>query len=217
MRGGCRESGRRIASGVRDTVSRGGGEHRQAVLDEQRAARIERMRALELGPERRALFRRAEVVRGHDAIDEPVDAGLLCLHRERVAMCVRHDPEMLAPCANRREKLRRARQIGHAMPMNVLELFDVEPEIAAPMIEAVPIERALDRIEAPRQPLARFGGGAAVELGVMRGHELEPKVIVEREIEQRAVHVDEHRVDSFPVDERRSRSSLHRTMIQEAP
>jgi hypothetical protein len=160
-------------------------------------------------------------VRAHDAVDELIYTGLLGLHGERIAMCVRDDPQMLAARTHGLEKFARARKEPDQMAVSMLQRFHVETELAAPMVEAVPVECPLDRVEAPRQPVARLGGSATFELCVARRHELEPEVIVEGEIEQRAVHVDEHRVDAVPFDPRRRRPGdctiLHRTMIQETP
>src|SRR5690606_14119531 len=147
-------------------------------------------------------------------VDELVDARLLGLDRERIAMRVRHDAEALAARTNGVEKLGRARQEANVLAMLALQGSEIEAEIARPMIEAVPRQLACDRIEARREALARMLDREAVALRVSLRHELEPKEVVEREIEQRAVHVDEHGVDVVPVDETRG-CPTHAAMIQD--
>src|SRR5262245_5463758 len=83
-----------------------------------------------------------------------------------------------------------------------LELFDVESEVAAPVIETVPVERPRDRVKTSDQTRARGVDRAAAQHGVVLGDELEPEEIVECEVEQRAVHVDEDGVDTIPIDGR---------------
>ncbi len=84
------------------------------------------------------------------------------------------------------------------------------------MIEAVPFERADHGVEARRERRPRSRHGHAVQTGIALRHDLAPKQIVEVEIEQRAVHVDEHRVDAVPIDDGFGRS-CHVTMIQDDP
>src|SRR6478735_6240429 len=122
---------------------------------------------------------------------------------------------MLAARAHRGEELARAGQIAHEMRAAALQRADIELEVARPMIEAVPVQRAGDRVEAPRERSASLGHADAVCFGVMLGQELEPEEVIEREVEQRAVHVDEHRVDSVPVDARGC--SLHAGNDTRAP
>ena len=58
--------------------------------------------------------------------------------------------------------------------------------------------------------------GHAVHARVSLRHDLAPEEIVESEIEQRAVHVDEHGVDAVPIDDGFG-CRCHVSMIQERP
>ena len=78
---------------------------------------------------------------------------------------------------------------------------DVELELTAPVIEAVPVERAglADdaRLEIGLQRLVE-----AVQLAIAPGQVFEPEVAVEVKVKQSAVHVQQHGVDSVPVKHR---------------
>jgi hypothetical protein len=80
---------------------------------------------------------------------------------------------------------------------------DVEVELLAPVVDAVPGHRALDRAGALGKHGTRVGERQRVTLGVTPRHVLEPEVVVEMQIEQRAVHVQQQRADLLPVDQRR--------------
>ena len=168
---------------------------------QQRAARVERLVTLERVPERGAFLRRREIVRAHDAVDEPVDAGVLGLHGKRIAMRVRDDRKALAASAHAREKILRAGQKPNVRAVLALQALQVHAEIARPMIEAIPLERADLGLEARRERLLRGRHAHPAQVRVALRHDLAPEQIVEAEIEQRAVHVDEHGVDRRPIDD----------------
>ena len=85
--------------------------------------------------------------------------------------------------------------------MLALQGLQIQVEIARPMVEAIPLERTQFRFEAGLERPLRLGHRQVVQRCITLRHDLAPKVRVEVEIEQRAVHVDEHRVDRIPVDD----------------
>ena len=80
----------------------------------------------------------------------------------------------------------------------LLELRDVEAELARPVVHTVPVERALGFFVARHQLGLRGLEGERVFLGVAPRHVLQPEVVVVVQVEQRAVHVEQHGVDFFP-------------------
>src|SRR5690606_23909763 len=84
------------------------------------------------------------------------------------------------------------------MPMPALQLDDIETDLRAPGSDAVPFEPPEQASIAARDVRARILEADACPLGIACGHELEPEEVVECEIEQGAVHVDEHGVDLMP-------------------
>ena len=79
-----------------------------------------------------------------------------------------------------------------------LELWDVEPKLARPVVHAIPVERAFGVFIAAQKLI--FGGRERqrVFLGVTPWHMLEPEVVVVVQVKQRAVHIEQHGVDFFP-------------------
>ncbi len=143
----------------------------------------------------------------------PRESDLPVLHLERAWMRVR---EQHAALAERREPIEKrcgARLKNDARARIAFDGHDVESKLAAPVIDRVPVERALDRAEFRPEPLERLREIEPIELGVAARNEVEPELIIELEVEERAVHVKEHGIDAGPVDGRRVR---HPRMISKA-
>ena len=155
-------------------------------------------------------------MRAHDAVDEPIDAGVLGLHGKSIAMRVGDDRKAFAARAHAREKVLRAGQKANVRAVLALQALQVHTEIARPMIEAIPLERADLGLEARRERLLRGRHAHPAQVRVALRHDLAPEQIVEVEIEQRAVHVDEHGVDAVPVDDGFG-CWRHVAMIQDGP
>ena len=97
------------------------------------------------------------------------------------------------------EEVRCAVQIADLVAQFALERRDVETQFVAPVIHAVPVERAALRLE-PRLELGH--GRLVIEAArctpAARQH-LEPEQVVEMQVEHGAVHVETHPVDAGPV------------------
>ncbi|MNF95434.1 hypothetical protein D3C84_781860 [compost metagenome] len=134
--------------------------------------------------------------------DQAIEPGRqfdpLHLQRQRVAMSVGDQRHALAGAAQGGEKEVGVRaqcdQVGHL----ALEVADRQLEFAAPEIRAVPVELAGVLME-QRQQLG-IGQCAAdtVVLGIALRQVLHPEVIIEVQVEQGAVHVEQHGVDLGP-------------------
>jgi hypothetical protein len=118
---------------------------------------------------------------------------------------------MRRPEAQLREKTAGFRQPGDVVAHRALEHRDVERERAAPVVDAVPVERAVGPVEnRPHQAMRLVDRDAAARCEPARQYFL-PEQLVESEIEQRAVHVEQHGVDRLPV--RGMGVALHPPMI----
>jgi hypothetical protein len=82
--------------------------------------------------------------------------------------------------------------------IRALQCGDVEPEFAAPVVGAVPGERARAGIEARLEQRARRDCIEPASGAPGLRHQHLPEMIVEIEIEQRAVQVEQHVVDVGP-------------------
>ena len=85
-----------------------------------------------------------------------------------------------------------------------LQLRDVQRQLATPEVDAVPVERALLGDEARRERRAGCLQRQRVTLGVALGHDFQPEIVIEAQVEQRAVHVEQHGVDFVPARHRSS-------------
>src|SRR5690606_23945978 len=113
----------------------------------------------------------------------------------------RDDLQTFAAPPHRFEELGRTGQKANPVHMRAFELFDVEAQAARPMIEAIPRQRTDDGLETRPELEPRLFDAEPAHARVMLRNDLEPEKIIEREVEQRAVHVDEHGVDAFPIDD----------------
>ena len=85
--------------------------------------------------------------------------------------------------ANRGKELGRARQEPNVLAVLALQRLQIETEIACPVIEAVPVERADLGCETRRERGSRLRNGHTVLVRIAFRYDIEPEVIVEREIE----------------------------------
>ena len=92
-----------------------------------------------------------------------------------------------------------ARQVADVLMHLGLERGDVEVEFLAPVVDAVPLERAPLRVEARPQPRDGLLRRHAVALAPAARQRLEPEQVVEAQVEHRAVHVEAHGADGAPV------------------
>ena len=114
---------------------------------------------------------------------------------QRDGMRVRQQQQALAGATQLREKITRPGQPGHVRTHFAMQRTDVDAEIAAPVLDAIPGQRAAQRIEAPRD--LGIGG---VHVQPLRNrealrHEIAPDVVVIGLVEQRAIEVQAHGID----------------------
>src|SRR5690606_8876918 len=99
------------------------------------------------------------------------------------------------------QTLLRARQKTDVLAQLVLQSCDIELEGSAPIVRAIPVERSLLGGEQGRQNFLRALDADAAALRIALGNGLAPEIVVETQVEERAVHVEQHRVDAGPCDE----------------
>ena len=118
-------------------------------------------------------------------------------------MGIGREQHALAEAPQQVKEVRGAVEVADLVAQFVLERRDVEPEFVAPVIHAVPVERAALRVE-PRPQLRhrRVVIEAACLAPAPRQH-LEPEQVVEMQVEHGAVHVEAHDVDAGPVGDRK--------------
>lgn len=80
----------------------------------------------------------------------------------------------------------------------LFEGADVEPERPGPVIHAVPVEGAVDRMIVSVYLRLRLGQRQAESLGVARRHQGLPQMAVKMEIDQGAIHVEQHGINLVP-------------------
>ena len=91
-----------------------------------------------------------------------------------------------------------------------LEFAHRKVQLTAPEVRAVPVELAGMLVEQRQQLVIGLLAADAVQLGVALGQMFEPEVVVEMQVEQGAVHVEQHGVDGGPGQRGHGQFSLGR-------
>ncbi len=174
-------------------------EHGNRVVGEQRALPVQRLAQLEPLPVLQVLLGRAEVVRAVHGVEVPPHAEVGVLDREDLRVRIRDQHHAPAARAHARDEAARLRQPGDAVARLALEGDDVERERPAPVVHAVPVERAAGRLVDRMHPAMRFVDRDPVPLGEAPRQDLLPEVDVAAEVKHGAVHVEQNGVDRGPV------------------
>ena len=95
------------------------------------------------------------------------------------------------------QKLLRAREIADAMVDVAMQLEHVHAEPVAPVVEAVPLEVSPQRLILRKQLIPRGLDADAARVRVPLRNEPVPDIVVEGEVEHRAVHVQHQRLASI--------------------
>jgi hypothetical protein len=172
----------------------------RAVVDEEGALDVEGLDRLHQRPEARRLLGDLQVMRADDPVEVSAETGPRELECERLLMGVGDQDAALAAPLERLQKVEHMRMDRDQMLDLLLEQGDIQAELAAPMVDAVPLEGALDVAIAGEQLGLGDLGRKPAGLGVALGDMLEPKMIVEVQVEQGAVHIQEDGVDTMPID-----------------
>ena len=210
-RAGARLTGRRTAYSQRMPWPRAAASTEALSSTNSVRAGSKGSRAANRGQKCGVLLRVAELVRAVDGVEPPADAELGVLEREDLRVRVRDQGDALAGRPHAREEAARLGQPVDLVARRALHRQDVERERAAPVVDAVPVERAGRRLEDRPHEAARLLDRDAAALGEAARQVLLPETLVVAEVEQRAVHVEQHGVDGGPFG--KLGASLHVPMI----
>src|SRR5690606_22644741 len=86
------------------------------------------------------------------------------------------------------------------VPHLELEAGDVHGQRITPVVEAVPVQAAMQPVRQRSEKATRLLQPKAVMARVTLRQVFQPEVIVEMQVKQGAIHVEQHRVDGLPVD-----------------
>jgi len=92
--------------------------------------------------------------------------------------------------AYRAQEFDRTRQVADVPAQRGLERRDVEVEFLAPVVDAVPVERAPLGIETRVELADRLLGRHSMALAPVPRQRIEPEKVVEAQVQHRAVHVE---------------------------
>src|SRR5690606_22598950 len=185
---------------VANAVGAGRAQYGGAVVDKQRARGIERLQFPQLCPEIEVFLGHAEVMGGHQTVEILIELGNGQLEIQALAMGVGDEDDPVMAVAQLTQKILDVGPKRNQVLNLFLELADIEAEFAGPVVEAVPVERALFPFDALRQLRLDLFQGAIVMGRVAQGQMLQPEVIVEVEIQQGTVHIQQDGIDLAPVD-----------------
>src|SRR5687767_6885774 len=99
-------------------------------------------------------------------------------------------------------RLQKSQKLGSARPKTdqmfyfCFQCLNIHADLRAPVIEAIPVEAAMQRARQICQILPRTCEVAGMMRRITRWQILEPEIIVESQIEQSAVHVEQHGINS---------------------
>ena len=94
-----------------------------------------------------------------------------------------------------------------------LERGDIHAQLLRPVIEAVPLERALAAVEGVAQQRRGFLLADPLPGRIQPGQVIHPEVVIKMQVQQGAVHVQQHGVDSVPVDHLRFPPGFRRVIM----
>ena len=187
---------------MRDAVAARAVEHRQAVVDQQRAHRIEGLDLLQALPEFLLLLGRAQRMRTDYRIEARAESRARHFQRHALVMRIGRQHHAAAAGAHRIEKGRDVRMDVDQVRDFFLEAHDVQLQLGLPEIHRIPVEGAGAGVKARHQFLASAARRQAARRGIALRQMHLPEMVVEIQVEQGAVHVEQDAVDARPVEQR---------------
>ena len=120
-------------------------------------------------------------------------------HGQRHRMRIGEQHQAFSQATHAREEFARARQPGHVRTNFAMQRAHVDSQRARPVVDVVPLQSAAASLEKARD----LGiGSVQIEPAQQRealGDEVAPDVVVVGLVEQRAVEIEQNRVDGRPV------------------
>jgi 3'(2'), 5'-bisphosphate nucleotidase len=181
-------------------VRLGGCQHRCVVVDQHGVLRVEWMARTEALPECGCFLRRLVVVRRHRVIDSFGHGGDSVFDREAMPVRVRDQQHAPTRAAQTVEKRASVIAIADQLGEVAMQLQQIDRGETRPVVETVVIERMTRVVELALDDRARPPGADAVVGGIALRQLPIPQYVVVLEIEESAVHIEQHRVDRLPAD-----------------
>lgn len=175
-------------------------QYRKAVVDKQGTLRVERFTLLQVLPECRILLGDTEIVGGDHLVEVVGQAGALHLQPQALHVGIGHQYQALPLAARLLQKLHDMGMYGDKVLHFAFQQFDIQLQLAPPVVHAVPLDGSLHGAIARCQLLLRRRQVDAAALRIALRHMLQPEVVVEVEVEQRSIHIEKDAVDGMPVD-----------------
>lgn len=198
--GGPRRIRLRYGEQVSDSIGLRRHQDVRVVIDEQGARGIERVLSIQALPEFEGLLRHVIVVCGHDIVHFIDDSAVCLLDPEAVPMSVGHQNDPLPAIAQRTHQCQR---VGTpANQVNGLSMWRhyVQAGVSRPIVQTIEFD--------PTEHFAHVCGELEVCVferesvggGEVSGQQVAPDLVIELQVEQRAIHVEQHSIDLVPVD-----------------
>jgi 3'(2'), 5'-bisphosphate nucleotidase len=129
-----------------------------------------------------------------NAVEIIAESRYRVLEVERVGVRVGYQQDTLVLPADFAQEAEGAWQITDLVRDIVVYLYDIDTQSLVPVIEAVPLQVTLDRTVLCVEFIARLVKAQVVGGRVTTRHEIPPDVVIEGEVENRAVHVEHQRL-----------------------
>ena len=139
----------------------------------------------------------AVYVRAVEPVEVISQARDRILERQRIRMRVRHEQHADILPVHCFQEVQGAREVANAVRDIVVDLDDVDAEPVIPVIEAIPLEITLHCRVLFEQAIPRVLERQIVGHRVPPRHEVFPDVVVERQVENRSIHIEHQRLATF--------------------
>ena len=185
---------------VFDAVVPCGAQYREIVIDQQGMGRGEASFAAQPFPEHRLFLGVADVVGADNGVEMITETGVLQFQRQAFGVGIGDQRAAFACGAQGVEKLHDIRMDRDQVRRFLFEGGNVDVEFPGPVIQAVPVQASFAAAE---NGVEDGLGGHHVQtaaLGVTPRYHFLPEVIVEMQVQQGAVHIQQHIVYVIPVN-----------------
>src|SRR5208283_4770355 len=175
-------------------------ENAYAVVHEQGALRYERLLKVESRPKLGVFLGGLERMSRITRVEIGREPDLFVFDRQSDRMGVGDEHQPLAAQSELGQEILCSRQIADLFQSGALDGGDVQSQLTAPMVDAVPADRAHDGAKFGSQQGLRLRLADGVFSCVAARNQLLPEPIVESLIEQRSVHVQKDGINRRPVE-----------------
>lgn len=173
-------------------------QNRRIVVHQQSGDWIERLNLLQARPEFRLFLDQPQIVGADQRVKMAGQLGFFHLQRQTVRVGIGDENDALAGVAQRIEKSQDMGMDRDQMGDFTLDRHNVQGQFLTPVIEAIPVERPFNRLGTGFDLSLSLGQRQTMPFGVAPRDQFPPEVVVKSQIQQGAVHIQQHGLNLRP-------------------